>query len=59
MKTLLVATATVILCLVSPALASWTHWAPLRGWACSAYEYKHWCNAELNVHTGRCRCLVR
>lgn len=59
MKTRLVAAAALVLCLASPAMAGWMHWSAQRGWVCSAYEYKHRCNAELNVRTNRCGCLVR
>jgi hypothetical protein len=59
MKPLLFATAAAILFLASPALAGWTHWVVPGCWACGAYEHAHRCNAELNVRTHRCGCLVR
>ena len=57
MKTLPFATAAIVLCLVSPALA-WTHLAT-QGWVCGRYEYAKRCNAELNMRTHRCGCLTR
>jgi hypothetical protein len=59
MKTLLFAAAAIVLFFASPALAGWTHWAAPQSWTCGAYEYAHRCNAELNVRTHRCGCLVR
>ena len=59
MKLSLVATAAAISFFASPALAGWARWAPAQAWTCSAYEYAHWCNAEWNIHTHRCGCLVR
>jgi hypothetical protein len=59
MKLLLFAAAAAILCFASPVLAGWTRWAVPQNWACGTYEYAHRCNAELNVRTHRCGCLVR
>jgi hypothetical protein len=58
MKTLLFAGATVLF-VTSPALAGWARWVGPQCWTCAAYEYAHRCNAELNVRTHRCGCLVR
>jgi hypothetical protein len=59
MKPLPFAVATAILFFTSPALAGWTRWVAPQAWACGAYEHAHRCNAEWNVHTHRCGCLVR
>lgn len=59
MKPLLFASAVAILLFSSPARAGWTGWVTPQGWACGAYEYAHKCNAEWNVRTRRCGCLVR
>ena len=58
-KILLLAAA--FLCLASPAMAGWQwqHRALSPAWACGAYEYAKRCNAELNVRTHRCGCIVR
>jgi hypothetical protein len=37
----------------------WQHRALSPAWACGAYEYAKRCNAELNVRTHRCGCIVR
>lgn len=59
MKALLLAIAAAVLFFASPALAGWGRWVGAYPWTCSRFEYRHWCNAELNVHTHRCGCLVR
>jgi hypothetical protein len=58
MRTLLFAAAIALLS-ASPALAGWRYWSAPESWTCGAYEYAHWCNAEWNVRTHRCGCLVR
>jgi hypothetical protein len=59
MKPLLFAAAAAVLFFASPALAGWARWVASPRWTCGAYEYAHKCNAEWNVHTHRCGCLVR
>ncbi len=56
--------ATVIMQFGSPALArddyrGWQYRYVDAPWICSAFEYRHKCNAEFTLRRNRCGCIER